>query len=431
MLAVTGFITILAVLVAIMSKRASPLVALIMIPSLAAILLGEGLALPGYLISGVTNIAPIAVMFIFAILFFGLMNQARVFDPLIRLILRICKDDPRKLFVGVALITALVHLDGSGASTFLIVVPAVLPVFQRLNLDPKILTCVVAMSAGVNNMLPWGGPTIRAAAALDVPVMDMYWPLIPAHLTGFIVVLLISFYLGVRERRRIQPLGGIKLTENDTEDKGVQRAIPVWRWSLNLVLIGLVVVMIVGGFVPPMVAFIFASLFALCLNFPHVDKQVEQIDKQAKPAFMMASILFAAGCFTGVLKGSGMLDAMAQGGGNMLPDSMVQHMPLLVAVLSMPLSLLFDPDSFYFGIMPVLAGIAGEAGLAPVSVAHSALLGQMTTGFPVSPLTPATFLLVGLAGVNLAEHQRFSIPLLMLLSLVMTLVCVLTGVIPV
>ena len=72
-----------------------------------------------------------------------------------------------------------------------------------------------------------------------------------------------------------------------------------------------------------------------------------------------------------------------------------------MAVTSMPLSLAFDPDSFYFGLLPILANASHAAGGSSIEVARAAVLGQMTTGFPVSPLTPSTFLLVGLAGVDL------------------------------
>ena len=54
----------------------------------------------------------------------------------------------------------------------------------------------------------------------------------------------------------------------------------------------------------------------------------------------------------------------------------------------------------------------------------------MTTGFPVSPLTPATFLLVGLCRIELGEHQRFTAPWLFAASLLMTVACVLFGVFP-
>ena len=427
MLAIAGFCTIVAVLVAIMSKRVSPLVALIAFPAAAAILLGQAALLPSYLVDGITAIAPIAVMFMFAILFFSIMNDAGVFTPFINTTIRLCANDPRKLFIGVVLLTSLVHLDGSGASTFLIVIPALLPVFDKLQLDRKLLAGLVAMAAGVNNMLPWGGPTIRAAAALEQDVMTLYLPLFPVHLAGLAFVLVTAYWLGVRARN-VQPISPCNIPLQPPEPAAASAL--GWRWWVNLMLILVVISSIVSTLLPPVVAFTAGALLALLVNYPNTDAQKDAIDRAAKPVFMMVSILFAAGCFTGVLRQSGMLDAMAQGGGNLLPDALTSSLPIITAVLAMPLSFLFDPDSFYFGILPVIAGIAAESGSSPTAVAHAALMGQMTTGFPVSPLTPATFLLVGLAGINLADHQRFSIPLLFATSLFMSLVAVLLGVIP-
>jgi CitMHS family citrate-Mg2+:H+ or citrate-Ca2+:H+ symporter len=427
MLALAGFSTILLVLFAILSKRVSPLVALIALPCLAAILLGQSTQLPEYLINGITTIAPIAVMFMFAILFFSIMNDAGVFKPFISFTIHICGNDPRKLFIGVVLLTSLVHLDGSGASTFLIVIPALLPVFEKLQIDRKILAGLVAMAAGVNNILPWGGPTIRAAAALEQDVMTLYQPLIPIHLAGLAFVLATAFWLGTKQLK----LGLVSQQEDTAQQQNSGSTVASnWLWYFNLLLILVVLVAIVSSLLPPVIAFIAGALLALVFNYPAVNDQKKAIDDAAKPIFMMVSILFAAGCFTGVLRQSGMLEAMAQGGGELLPEALTSYFPLLIAILSVPLSLLFDPDSFYFGILPVIAGVATESGLSGTSVAHAALMGQMTVGFPISPLTPATFLLVGLARMNLADHQRFTIPLLFATSLFMTLVAVLLGVIP-
>jgi CitMHS family citrate-Mg2+:H+ or citrate-Ca2+:H+ symporter len=427
MLAISGFITILGVLVAIMSKRLSPLVALILIPASAVLLIGQSEALPNYMMSGIIAIAPVAVMFMFAILFFGIMNDMGVFTPFINTTLRVCGHDPRKLFIGVVLLTTLVHLDGSGASTFLVVIPAMLPLFDKLHIDRRILACLVAMSAGVNNMLPWGGPTIRAASALDIPVMTLYQPLLFVHLGGLLFVIMTAYWLGHRERRRL-----ITCSSNlpMQADSGLKSNLSHIHWLINLLLIILVIGAIIASILPPSIAFIAGAILALLFNYRELEAQKKSIDAHAKPAFMMVSILIAAGCFTGILRESGMLEAMAMSGSDMLPQSLASSLPLIVALLAMPLSLLFDPDSFYFGILPVLSGIGVEAGLTDTSVAHAALMGQMTTGFPVSPLTPATFLLVGLTRINLADHQRFTIPYLYLTSLFMTILAVVLGVIP-
>ena len=195
---------------------------------------------------------------------------------------------------------------------------------------------------------------------------------------------------------------------------------------LTLVVLGTMVVM--GEKIPPAIMFMVGLCIALMVNYPDVDMQRKRIDAHARAALMMAGILLAAGVFTGIMQGSGMLKAMAQAAVGFVPPSMAGHIPVALGLASMPLSMLFDPDSFYFGVLPVIAEVAGQLGVPAVQVGQAALLGQMTTGFPVSPLTPATFLVVGLCGIELAEHQKFTFPLLFGASIVMTIACVVLGV---
>ena len=93
----------------------------------------------------------------------------------------------------------------------------------------------------------------------------------------------------------------------------------------------------------------------------------------------------------------------------------------------MPLSLLFTPDAYYFGVLPIISETAAAYGVAPAYIGSAAILGQMTTGFPLSPLTASTFLLIGLAGVELADHQRFMLKWAFGTTIVMTIVAVITG----
>ena len=189
-----------------------------------------------------------------------------------------------------------------------------------------------------------------------------------------------------------------------------------------------IMAVMIAGIVDPAVMFMIGTAIALTINYPNPDAQRARIEAHAKAALTMAGILLAAGAFTGIMKDSGMLAAMAHAAVGVVPPAMARHIPVTLAVVSMPLSLLFDPDSFYLGVLPVIADVAGTYGVPAAHVGQAALLGQMTTGFPVSPLTPATFLVVGLTGIDLGEHQRFTAPLLFAATIVMTIAALLFGV---
>jgi CitMHS family citrate-Mg2+:H+ or citrate-Ca2+:H+ symporter len=198
----------------------------------------------------------------------------------------------------------------------------------------------------------------------------------------------------------------------------------------NVVLALVVMGVMISGKVDPAPMFMIGVIFAMVFNYPHVDQQKARVDAHARAALMMASILLAAGAFVGIMKGTGMITAMAKTGVSYIPQALAQHIPFALGLIAMPLSLLFDPDSYYFGVMPVIAEMSKILGMEPVTIAQASLMGQMTTGFPVSPLTPATFLISGLTGVELGEHQKFAIPFLWAASIVMTITCALIGVFP-
>jgi CitMHS family citrate-Mg2+:H+ or citrate-Ca2+:H+ symporter len=434
MLALFGVATIAALLFAILSKRVSALVALIAVPIVAALAAGFGGRTFDFALDGIESVAPLAAMNVFAIIFFGILADAGMFAPFVRGILRVVGRSPARIAAGTTLLAGLVQLDGAGAVTFLITIPAMRPLYDELKMDRRVLACTCALGAGVNNMFPWGGPTMRAASALDTPVADIYNPLALVQLVGFAFAVLCAWFLGVREARRLA-------AEPVTADAGlagapaVHDATPLWRTVTNAVLVVAVVtamVVTVDGrpLVHPALAFMVAAAIALVVNYPSPQEQAVRIDAHAPAALMLASVLFAAGAFTSIMTNTGMLTAMASAGANLIPAGAAVHMPVLLGIFSVPLSLIFDPDSFYFGVLPVVAGVATQFGVPPDDIAQGALIGQMTTGFPISPLTPATFLLTGLAGVSLADHQRFSLRYLWLTGIVMTTVAVVLGVFP-
>ncbi|MFI1354212.1 CitMHS family transporter [Streptomyces sp. NPDC020898] len=464
MLAALGFATIAVLLLLTMTKRASVLVALILLPVLAALIGGFAGDLGELILGGLSKVAPTGIMIAFAVLYFSLMVDAGLFDPLIRGLLRVARGDPLRITVATAVLTLCVALDGDGASTFLITVSALLPVYKRLGMNPLVLSGVVCLGAGVMNMVPWGGPTVRAMAALKLDSSEVFNPVLPAMGFGVVWVLVASYVLGRRERNRLAalspqgPATDVREGEDERDDRepaastttggerqalrapgdgpGTVRVPPLprtWRTWLNifnLLLTIALVVCLIQEVLPLPVLFVLGFAIALLVNHPTWEQQQALLDKHAKSVVLVTTMIFAAGVLTGILTGTRMIDEMAETLVSVVPDSFGSHLPVAVAVTGMPLSLVFTPDAYYFGVLPVLAETAQGFGTDPAEVARAAILGQMTTGFPLSPLTASTFILVGMSGVSLGEHQRFIFRWAFATTLVMTAGALLTGAFP-
>uniref|UniRef100_UPI003F499E6D CitMHS family transporter n=1 Tax=Nonomuraea bangladeshensis TaxID=404385 RepID=UPI003F499E6D len=430
MIALLGFLTIGVFLVLTMTRKVSVLTALVLVPIVAALAGGFGSEVGKMTLDGLIKVAPTGIMIAFAVLYFSLMIETGLFDPLIRGILRAAKDDPLRIAVGTAVITMCVALDGDGASTFLITVSALLPVYKRLGMSPLVLTGVVALGAGVMNMVPWGGPTARAMAVLKLDSSQVSTPVLPAMAAGIAWVLVASYLIGRRERSR---LGTVSLPEQPQvvgDGPGTPLAPPRRHPALtafNLVLTLVLLVALVLQLMPLPVLFVVGFAIALLVNHPTWDEQQELLEKHGKSVVLVTTMIFAAGVFTGILTGTKMINQMAATFVDVIPDSLGGHLPVLVAITSMPLSLVFTPDAYYFGVLPVLAQTAGGFGIESAEIARAAILGQMTTGFPLSPLTAATFILVGMSGVQLGQHQRFIFGWAFATTAVMTVVALLTG----
>ncbi len=426
MLALLGFLTIFVFLGLILTKKVSVIVSLILVPVFFALIGGFGSDLGDFMLDGIVGVAPTGIMLGFAILFFGVMNNAGLFDPLISRVLALVKGDPIKITIGTAVIAMVAHLDGSGASTFLITIPALLPLYDKLGMNRIILAGMVALGAGIMNLTPWGGPTARAAAALEVSTAVLFNPLIPAFLAGVVWVIFVAYLVGRKERKRL----GVQNLEHNLHDElnDAERSMrrPKLFW-FNLVLTVLTIVALVQVWLPLPIVFMVAFAVAVLVNYPKPDDQMNQIKTQSVGT--VVSIIFAAGIFTGILSGTGMINAMSTALVMIIPDAVGGSMGVIVAVISMPLSLIFTPDAYYFGVMPILAETASAYGLDPTQIGQASMLGQMTTGFPISPLTASTFLLIGLAGVELADHQKFVFKWAFGTTIVMTIVAVITGVI--
>jgi citrate-Mg2+:H+ or citrate-Ca2+:H+ symporter, CitMHS family len=441
MTATLGFLTVGTFLALTLWTRASVLVCLVLVPIVFAVIGGYGAQLGEFVGEGVLKVAPVAVMIAFAVLYFSLMVDLGLFDPVIKRVVSWAGGDPMKITVGTAVVTLLVALDGDGASTFLITVSAFLPIYKRIGMRPLVLTGVVALAAGVMNMIPWGGPTVRAMASLNLSNADLFVPMLPAMGAGIVWVLLAAYLIGRRERSKIgvcdiseaaldgppvkSPSGPGTVHQQDLSTR--LRVVARSRQIFNVVLTVALVVVLLFQLLPLEVAFIVAFALALAVNMPNWQQQRQLFEKHGGNVVLVVSMIFAAGVLTGILSGTGMIKAMAEALVSVVPDSGAGLLPVITAVVSMPLSLVFTPDAFYFGVLPVLAETTASFGGDPAEIGRAAILGQMTTGFPLSPLTASTFILVGMAQVELGKHQRHIFLWAFATTIVMTVVALATG----
>ena len=425
-LAWLGFITVALFLAAVLSERMSVLVASILIPAAMAVVAGAAPQLGEMMSAGVMTVAPVGVMMMFAILYFGLMLDLGLFEPLVRGLVRFVAGDPVRLCLVSAVLPMLVALDGDGATTFLISTTALLPVHRRMGLRPVVLPGIIGLAAGVMNLLPWGGPTARVMTVLHADAGQVFLPLLPAMLAGLVWVIIVAYVLGLRERRRLAlvPAEANPVAVDAENRPEVRQSRMFW---CNLILtIALLLALFLGLWPLPML-FMCAFSVALIANCRSWEEQRTRIEAHGRSIVTVTSMIFAGGVFTGVLTGTGMIDAMAKAVVEGMPAALSSVLATVVALTSMPLSLVFTPDAYYFGVLPVLAATAKGLGQDSLAIGRAALMGQMTTGFPLSPMTASTFILIGLTGVSLAEHQRFLFKWALGSTVIMTVAARLTG----
>ena len=432
MLTVLAYSMIIVFMALIMTKRLSAMVALILVPIVFGLIGGFGLGLGPMMLDGIKKLAPTGVMLMFAILYFGVMIDAGLFDPAVRLILKLVGGDPMKIVVGTFVLAVFVSLDGDGSTTYMITCAAMLPLYKRLGISRLVLACVIMMAGGLMNILPWGGPTARAASALGVDVGSVFVPMIlPMIVTGLWGIF-VAFVLGRRERRRI---GGLTLSMADADEPALEAMVsdpaiarPKLLWVNFLLTVGLMVLLILGTF-PLQVLFMVASALALMINYPSLQDQKERLTAHAANIVPVVSLIFAAGIFVGILSGTKMVDAIAASVISAVPDWMGPYMAIVTAVLSVPFTFFISNDAFYFGILPILAKAAAIHGIGAVEIARASLIGQQV--HLLSPLVASTYLLVGLAEVEFGDHQRYTLLWALSAALVMLAATIVLGVIPI
>ncbi|AVQ36742.1 CitMHS family transporter [Staphylococcus kloosii] len=428
-LAILGFIMIAVFMILIMTRKMSALIALIVIPTIFALIGGFYAGIGKFMLDGIGTVAPTGIMLTFAILYFGVMIDAGLFEPVIKLIIKVVKGDPVKIAIGTVLLASMVALDGDGTTTFIITVTAMMPLYKKIGMSYYILSTLALLSIGVMNMLPWGGPTARAISSLHLQTEDVFIPIIPAMIAGIIFALAVAVILGNRSKKYINSATDIDTDDiqmvDSKEDSLLKR--PKMIIPNAILTISLIVCLLIELLPIPVLFMVWFGV-ALLINYPNLSIQNSVVKKHAGDVLAVISLVFASGIFTGIMDGTKMVDEMAHTLVQIIPEALGSHFALITAILSGPFTYFMANDPFYYGVLPILAESAHQFGISKVAMARASVLGQPL--HVLSPLYAAGYLLVGMLDIEYGRNQRIVIKWAIGSSLFMIFVALILGIIP-
>lgn len=429
MLALIGFTLMIVLMFVLIKEKMAPPLAFILLPIIAAALAGFGVTeISEFIKTGMKTMMSTAILFIFSISYFTLMSDAGLFDPIIDFLIKRTGKSITTVLIAVLLTTFVAHLDGSGATTFLIVVPAFLPICKKMKIRPQALLAAMCGGYGVMNLVPWGGPTMRAASVANIEVGDLYSFMIP----GVICLALIAFGIALIVSKIEKKHGAGTAAEVLSEEKEEQNEKKQGKkgiYVFNLILtLAMLVLLFMDTPLPLYSIFMIAFAIALIVNDPNAKQQNKKIKEYGTNAMVMTVTLFSVGVFMGVIKDSGMVEAMANTIVAVLPSAIAPHMHWFMCLFSVPLLMVLGTDAFYYALLPIIMGVVEPFGVTPETVAAAFLL-TATLGTPVSPSVAAVYVGLGLSDVSIGEHIKYSLRLVWPASIVVLVLATVIGVI--
>ena len=428
MLAVIGFGLMIVLMYVLIKEKMTPPLAFIILPLIAAAAAGFGLEeIAGFIKTGMNTMLSTAVLFIFSISYFTMMSDAGLFDPIIDFLIKKTGKNVATIFIAILLTTYVAHLDGSGATTFLIVVPAFLPICKKMGIRPQALLAAMCGAYGVMNLVPWGGPTMRASSVVGVEVGDLYNFILPGIACLVIISVVIAMLVCLIEKKHGAGVAeNVRNTqETETDTKKAKKAI---YWFNAILTILMLIFLFMDLPIPLYSVFMVAFAIGLIVNHPNVKQQNKKIKEYGTNAMVMTMTLFSVGIFMGVIKDSGMVEAMANAIVEMLPSAIAPHMHWFMCLFSVPLLMVLGTDAFYYALLPIIIGVVEPFGVTPETVSAAFLL-TATLGTPISPSVAAVYVGLGLADVSIGEHIKYALRLVWPASIAVLIMATVVGVI--
>jgi CitMHS family citrate-Mg2+:H+ or citrate-Ca2+:H+ symporter len=381
---------------------------------------------------GMTRTSGTAFMLFFAILFFCLMLNVGLFDPLTRRIVKAAKGDPVRVLVGTSILSTVVSMSGDGTTTTLICCTALIPIYKKLGLKMMHLGVILILQNTILNLLPWSGPTARVIAVIEgIDVQALLSVLMPGMVLASLFITAGSYYLGLQERRRlgVQHLSSEDVDKMFSETPSEELALKRPRLALvNGLLTAVVLVLLIAGTFDPVFIFLTGTVLALAINYNAVKEVKDRLYANSGDVLQTVIMVVGAGVFMGLFTNSGMSDAMAASLVNVVPQSMGRFWGLIVVLISAPGGFFMSNDAFFYGVLPVLVEAGKLYGFTPFEIGYASLLGQAF--HMLSPLTAFIYVLLSITGLDMSEWQKTCFPWCVGVFVIFIVTALVFGVVP-
>lgn len=428
---ITGIVMFVILTWCLLKNKFPPSVLFIVLPTVAALVCGFGFKELGeYVASGLKSVVGTATLVAFSAMFFTLMKEAGVFDVIVRFILRFVTQSTFSVLLATLVIASVCSLDGNAYATLLVTVPALLPLYEKMNISRKTLLMLVTVGVGVTGITPWGGSLNRAIAVTHLDILDVYYKLIPLQAVLFALGVILCWYMARVENKSGSGIGKeafLLMRQEMLSSKGDHNP---WLLRANFVLVIATIVILVSGLVAGNFLFMIAFSLAVMINYPDAKKAQQKIKDYALTIFPVIVIFLTIGVFVGILQNTGIIKVLVNELAAVLPSSLGPYLYIILAAFSVPIVILIGSDAFYFALLPLAVGLGQSFDISPLHVTIAMLITEQI-GLLLSPVIPATHLGLGLLNLQVGEHIRHSMVKIWIMSVCALLASVVLGIIPV
>ncbi|MBM7344855.1 SLC13 family permease [Pantoea coffeiphila] len=428
---ITGIVMFIVLTWCLLKNTFPPGILFIILPTVAALICGFGFKeLSEYVALGLKSVVGTATLVAFSAMFFTLMKEAGVFDVIVRFILRFVTPSTFSVLLATLVIASICSLDGNAYATLLVTVPALLPIYKKMNISKKTLLLLVTVGVGVTGITPWGGSLNRAIAVTHLDILEVYYKLLPLQGVLFVLGIVLCWYMA-----RVENRSGSGITPEAFHLMRQEMLNPThrpnpWLLKLNFILVIATIVILVSGWVAGNFLFMISFSLAVIINYPDAKKAQQKIKEYAVTIFPVIVIFLTIGVFVGILQNTGIIKVLVNELADIFPASLGPYLYLILAAFSVPIVILIGSDAFYFALLPLAVGLGQSFDVSPLHVTIAMLITEQI-GLLLSPVIPATHLGLSLLGLRVDEHVRHSMMKVWIMSVCALLAAIAFNIIPV